>query len=146
MSAPRLGPQVLLAAVIAAVLAAPGCSKKTNRLPVYPVKGQVLVGEKPAKGVRVYLWPSSPGGRDAYCPQGETDEGGYFSLSTYDPGDGAPAGDYKITAEWPVRFNTISNRWEGDKLKGRFRDHGTSPLTATVRPEPNELPVIKLTP
>ncbi len=32
------------------------------------------------------------------------------------------AGEYDVTIEWPVRYNLISNRWEGDKLKGRYSD------------------------
>src|SRR5262245_52833652 len=119
--------RLTLAAVVALVaLNVPGCAKKNGRrLPVYPVKGQVLVGGKPAKGVFVYLWPASIGeGLDAYCPNGQTDDDGNFTLSTYDQNDGAPAGEYKVTAEWPARFNALTNRWEGDKLKGKYADHG----------------------
>src|SRR5262245_47855051 len=87
-----------------------GCAKKSKRLPVYPASGQVLVNGKPAAGVFVYLWPASiESGLDAYCPHAQTDESGRFTLATYDTGDGAPAGTYTVTAEWPVRFNAISN-------------------------------------
>ncbi len=141
-SARRLGALVVLFAVAAGL--APGCGKKSNRLPVFPAKGQVLVGGKPAKGVFVYLWPASAEGTDAYCPNGQTDDAGNFTLSTYDPGDGAPAGDYKITAEWPARFNVITNRWEGDKLKGKFTDSKNSAFSVTIKKEPNELPPISL--
>lgn len=146
MSTFRMTARGLLVALTAvATGAAPGCGAKSNRLPVYPTSGQVLVGGKPVKGVFVYLWPASAEGIDAYCPNGQSDESGNFTLSTYDTGDGAPAGEYKVTAEWPVRFNAISNRWEGDKLKGRFTDPKASQITVTIRKGPNELPVIKLT-
>jgi hypothetical protein len=146
MPASRFAPRVLLAAAVAGLLAlSPGCGKKDNRLDVHPARGQVLVGEKPAKGVHVSLWPVSAEGRDAYCPHGETDENGNFTLSTYETGDGAPAGDYKVTAEWPVKFNAISNRWEGDKLRGKFTKQQSSQIQVTIRPGPNELPPIKLT-
>jgi hypothetical protein len=145
MSVTRYAARVFLAALVAAAAgAAPGCAKKGNRLPVYPARGQVLVGGKPAKGVFVYLWPASTAGVDAYCPTGQTDENGTFTLSTYDPGDGAPEGEYAVTADWPVRFNPISNRWEGDQLKGRFADPKGSKVRATISPGPNELPPIRL--
>ena len=75
---------------------------RSNRLPVYPVKGTVLVDGKPAKGVQLSFWPEN-GAADvgAYSPQAETDENGAFVLSTYEPGDGAPAGKYSVTARWP---------------------------------------------
>lgn len=132
--------------VAAGLAASPGCSKANNkRLPVYPAKGEVWVNGKPAAGVFIYLWPDGiAAGKDAYCPHGQSDDSGRFTLSTYESNDGAPAGNYRVTAEWPVRYNPISAQWEGDKLKGRFTDNQASKLSVTIQAGPNEIPTIKL--
>ena len=122
----------------------PSCAKKSRHLPVFPAKGQLIVDGKAAKGAFVYLWPDGIGDMDAYCPNGQTEENGDFVLSTYDAKDGAPAGEYAVTVEWPERFNPISNRWEGDKLKGRFSDPKTSKIRRTIAKKPNELAPIEL--
>jgi hypothetical protein len=128
-----------------AVVAAPGCGAKSRRLPVYPARGQVLVGGKPAANAVVTLWPESSGTDvDPYSPTGKADEEGRFTLSTYASGDGAPAGSYTVTVEWPERFNVLSNQWEGDKLKGRYNDKTTSTLRAKVEKQSNELPPIQI--
>ena len=113
-------------------------------MPVFPAKGQLLVDGKAAKGAFVYLWPDGIGDMDAYCPNGQTDDNGAFVLSTYDSDDGAPAGEYAVTVEWPERYNVISGRWEGDKLKGRFSDPKASKLRRTIEKKPNELAPIEL--
>jgi hypothetical protein len=118
---------------------------RSNRLPVYPVKGTVLVDGKPVKGVHLSFWPEN-GAADvgAYSPQAETDENGAFVLSTYDAGDGAPAGKYFVTARLPERYNIVSNQWEGNKLKPMYNDPKSSKLSFQIEPQPNELPPIKL--
>ncbi len=127
----RAGSWIALAVLI---LALPACARSpSRRLPVYPVTGKVLVDGKPAKGAFVYFWPKEIGpDLDAYCPYGQADDQGEFRLSTYDESDGAPAGEYKVTFEWPERYSPISGRWEGDKLNGRFNDANSSKQRATV--------------
>ncbi len=136
---------VLLTAVAVLAVLLPGCGKKKGRLPLFPVRGQVLVGGVPAKDALVYFWPEGIGsGVDAYCPHAEVDENGNFSLSTYEDGDGAPAGNYVVTVEWPGPLNVITNQREGDKLNGRFSDAKTSKLRAKVEERPNELEPFRL--
>src|SRR5262245_27314495 len=146
MAVRRVWGWLLVGAAAAGLAALPGCSSKPNkRLPVYPAGGEVWVNGKPAAGVFIYLWPEGiPTGKDAYCPHGQTDDSGRFTLSTYDSNDGAPAGNYRVTAEWPARFNPLSNQWEGDKFKGRYGDNQKSKLSATIQAGPNEIPTIKL--
>lgn len=64
-----------------------------NRGPhMVPVKGEVLLDGKPVEGAAVLFTPEA-GGRPA---DGVTDKDGKFSLQTYEPGDGAPVGKYKV--------------------------------------------------
>jgi len=64
---------------------------------------------------------------------------GAFRLSTYDPNDGAPAGEYYVSVIWPT-----DGREDEDKLNGRYRDPKTSQLTATVKEGSNELKAFRL--
>jgi hypothetical protein len=125
------------------LLSAPGCGKK-GRLPVYPVRGQVLVNNAPAKEAVVTFWPEEPGKKETFNPNARTDENGNFTLSTYTAGDGAPAGTYLVTVEWPARHDLISGHWEGDKLKGAYKDPKKSKIRVTIEKRPNELDPINL--
>ena len=75
-----------------------------DKVPLTHVTGTVLVDGVPASGVHVQ-----------YVPQGEiaekrdrylnrffllTQDGGKFSLSTYQNGDGIPAGEYVLEFKW----------------------------------------------
>jgi hypothetical protein len=69
-----------------------------SRLSVSPVTGKMLVDGAPAEGASVILHPADP--RMEIRPRGAVGPDGTFKLTTYLPGDGAPAGDYRITVEW----------------------------------------------
>jgi hypothetical protein len=57
---------------------------------------------------------------------------------SFEPDDGAPAGDYQVTIIFPMnRYN--KNQSGIDRLKGKFSDPKTSGLTATIEPKANEL-------
>ena len=135
------GPVLLGLVLLAALL--PGCRKK-GWLDTYPVKGAVLVDGKPAKDVFVSFHPKEAVGDRPYLPSGRTDENGEFVLSTFVEGDGAPAGEYDVTVTWPVRFNPISTLWEGDQLKGRYRDKAKPAFTITVEKKRQELAPFEL--
>ena len=73
-----------------------GCGDKgvAGRPPVYPVSGQVLYQGKPLEGAFVSFTPTEGGTHGA---SGRTDADGRFTLTTFDSGDGAPAGRYRVT-------------------------------------------------
>jgi hypothetical protein len=100
-----------------------GCSKTDDgRKPTSPVTGEVYVDGQPAAGVHVKFHDVK--GFDAANPTvsaSMTDESGHFSASTYDQGDGVPAGDYTVTFEWG-ELNKFSMQYSGDKLKGKYSD------------------------
>ena len=65
---------------------------------------------------------------------------GFFSLKTYVLHDGAPAGDYMVTVEWPGddpgvpvdRDDPEYVPFGPDRLKGRYADPESSGFRATV--------------
>jgi hypothetical protein len=107
--------------------------------PPYAASGKVMVNDQPAKGALVILYESPPvPGRPA--PQGTVGDDGTFVLSTYDPGDGAPAGDYKVSITWRT------SRKEGamDRLNRAFANAETSGLVAKIEKKSNVLPPFDL--
>jgi len=134
-----------LAALLLAAIA--GCGD--DRLDVYPVSGKVLVQGKPAAGAEVIFYTQEeelrkPG---VPIPKGEVAEDGSFSLTSYEPDDGAPAGEYAVTVVWNqvvVADPDPESRVERDRLNGRYADPETSGLTATVAEDDNELPPFEL--
>ncbi len=94
---PRLG---LVLAIVC--LGVSGCAGN-RKPPAIPVKGKVMYRKTtPPVGALVVFHPASVdrekeiGGK----PFGKVGEDGSFTLTTYQEGDGAPAGDYNVTIDW----------------------------------------------
>lgn len=139
----------LLAA--AGLLASAGCGD--GKIRCYPVTGTVLVDSQPAEGAMVIFCPVD--GSEEFMrerPFGVTDADGKFELRTFRPGDGAPAGNYKVMARWLSKAAQSSqaadqDRAAGgspDRLRGRYFNPDTSGLGATVEEAPTELPPFEL--
>jgi hypothetical protein len=105
--------------------------------PPFPVSGQVLLNGKPVKGVRVTFYHTGDWGQRAIVPQAWTDDDGRFELATYGVKDGAPAGDYRVTAEWPAYRR--GKDWGPDKLGSKYAKPETSGLKAHVEKGTNKL-------
>lgn len=98
-----------------------------------PVTGEVFVGGKAAEGVMVKFVPTA--GMDTAQPtetNAMTDDKGKFAASTYQLGDGAPAGEYRLTFTWP-QLNKMSMSFDGDSLKGKYEDPKKSDYTINVQ-------------
>lgn len=87
------------AAVLALALTC-GCESAPNRVPVYPAGGTFTHNGKAAAGAIVILHPVDPAAAPVK-PRGKVGPDGTFRLTTYETGDGAPAGEYAVTAYWP---------------------------------------------
>lgn len=127
----------------AAVLAA-GCGDR--RKTTYPVRGRVVDARKqPAAGAVVTLQPVAADPGDPARPTGTADDHGYYTLTTYTAGDGAPAGEYVVTAVWPPPRKTPFDPPGGDKLGGKLAAADKSPHRFTVEPRPDqEVPTVTL--
>jgi len=133
-----------LLAAGALVALASGCGgNKGPRL--YPVKGSVRINGEPAKDVNVVFTPVAlpADGDTPLSPSAVTGEDGGFRLMSFKPGDGAPAGDYRVTVIYPM--NRYNKHQSGiDRLRGKFADPKTSGLTAKVEATSNDLPPFDL--
>jgi len=75
--------------LLVVLIAAAGCEKRGT----VPLHGTVTLDGRPLGRATVYFIAQNPGGRDAL---GSTDADGVFHLSTFQPGDGALPGSYKV--------------------------------------------------
>jgi hypothetical protein len=131
------------------IAAMTGCGD--GRVPTYPVRGTVLVDKRPAAGAILIFVPSlTAEGAERERPFGIADAQGNFDLMTFDPGDGAPAGEYKVLIQWPASISPDADRGGGrasigpDRLKGKYFKLDQTNLVATVEEQTNELPPFEL--
>ncbi len=119
-----------------------------NRKQTYPVTGVITVdGNPPGGEIQITCHPVD--GFDAQRPsvsQTSSNEEGKFSISTYEAGDGVPAGNYKLTFSWQ-EFNVMSREYSGpDKLNGRYSDPEKSEVLLKVEAgTPTDMGVVALT-
>jgi hypothetical protein len=133
---------VLVCVVLALVVTDAGCSKRRgNRPQTFPVTGVVTMGGKPLAGATVMFNPVASDGSGAIAL---TDEQGRFKLTTFDSGDGAVVGEYRVAF-----VKTIFPKQEGvdpmvamsgdpkNVLPLKFADSEKSGFTATVAERPD---------
>lgn len=136
--------------ITATILMASGCDSSSVRMEVHPVRGRVVVKGKPAVNAQVSLFAVDDALKapDAPFPRGTTTEDGYFELTSYTAGDGAPAGKYVVTVIWRARAGESDdpeiNDSMPDQLRGRYSDPETSTLQVEVKAMENELPTLEL--
>lgn len=150
MQSRNLSLQLLAVAVLGtSLVAATGCPAKIDRneKQVFKIKGTVTVDGVPTPDIQVALHDKA--GLDTKqptFPQGFTDADGKIRVSTYEEGDGAPAGDYNVTFALQ-EFNLVARSYGGpDKLKKKYSDPKQTPFSITLGPDqPNDLGNVELT-
>jgi hypothetical protein len=126
-------------ALLTLVLLPLACSSNGTQIPVFPVRGEVFVGGKPADGAVVHLHPRDP----LKCPPAyaTVKSDGSFKATTYRDDDGAAPGDYVVTVVWrPERKDENEIIVGPDRLRDRYSQPGKSALKATVSAGENVLP------
>jgi hypothetical protein len=135
-------------AMLGLILSVSGCGKAS----LYPVHGRVLYQGKPVEKAMVTFIPvQAPADGKKVSANGETDAEGNFTLSTRVPGDGAPAGEYRVTVFWPgplpgtdPKTNKEAAFSGPDRLQGRYADFQKTTLKATVASQKNQLSPFEL--
>ncbi|MCU0963408.1 MAG: hypothetical protein MUF48_25230 [Pirellulaceae bacterium] len=118
-------------AVVLAVLVG-GCTKRDYGVETFPVTGVVCIDGSPTGQVSVTL--HRVGGMDRSNPTVSatvTKDDGSFAVSTFEHGDGVPAGDYVATFTW-AEFNAITRSRGADKLGGKYDKPEQSAFKVTV--------------
>lgn len=140
----RLPFKKLAAALSAALLL--GCGEaKPERVAVHPVTGTLTVKGQPATGAFVTLHPKAPLGDNVPAPRANVSKDGTFALSTFDGGDGAPAGEYKVTIRWYKLVKSGPDVSPGPNvIPAKYARPESSDLTVRIAAGENSLPPIKL--
>lgn len=84
------------------MLAIVGCGVEAEpdwKEAVAPVSGSVLVKGQPAADVFITFHPMEPS-VTGITPRAQSDSQGRFTVSTYETGDGAPVGKYRLSFSW----------------------------------------------
>lgn len=131
---------VLGAAFSALLIALPGCSSKKvdNRKAVFPVHGKLLVDNQPAPGAMLVLHPVG-GAYDDEHPVATVGLDGSFELTTYAGKDGAPAGEYIVTAQWHLSADKDAPGPWPNVIPPKYAAPTSSDLRVRVAEGPNEL-------
>lgn len=85
-----------------------GCTEVDgSRLPAHPTQGTITFEGQPIPGAFLVLHPQDEAASGNPTATAHVQSDGTFAVSTYDSGDGAPAGDYVVTVQWSklLKFN-----------------------------------------
>jgi hypothetical protein len=120
-----------------------GCGADEEIRPqLQPVQGTLSVNGKPAQGATVVLHPADGKNFDSRGsrPQGTVGPDGAFKVTTYQDGDGAPAGEYNVAVMW---FGKSGNA-AADLLAGAYARPEQTSIRVTVAPGDAELDPIEI--
>lgn len=123
----------LAAAAVALAAFAAGCGASMN-----PVSGKVtLPGGQPVPGGMV-VFEGQVGGK-TISARGAIGPDGSYTMSTNTPGDGVPAGTYKVSIAPPGSANPDAPA--PSPFAAKFSSFDSSGLTFEVKPGKNEFPI-----
>lgn len=125
---------------LTAGLALCGCSSKKieGRKDVFRARGKLLVNDQPAPGAMLVFHPVG-GAYDAEHPTATVGPDGSFDLTTYVGKDGAPPGDYVVTAQWYLSSNKDAPGPWPNVLPDKYARPESSVLRVQIAAGLNEL-------
>jgi len=145
MTRSRLGRAIVSMLAVAVAFSLASCSSKSTGKAVHPVRGKVLVGDKPAVDAFVLFIPvNEPKDPNEPRPRATVESDGSFELSTNGEKDGAPAGEYIVMVTWPGKVLLDGREEPEDKLFGKYNNPARPLLKATVREGKNDLDPFQL--
>jgi predicted phosphodiesterase len=111
-----------------------------NRKKTHRAGGKVFLDGKPVPNATIVLWSqNTKTKRYSRVADGLSESDGSYRLSTYKAFDGAPEGDYTLTAvRHEPQFDETGRRTP-NRLPERYAQPETSPLKGTVRSGKNTL-------
>jgi hypothetical protein len=117
-----------------------GCGEAT--VPVFPVTGSVNFKGKPPGGALIVL-SSTTGGAEGFAPTATVKDDGSFAITSYQPGDGAPQGEYVATLQWFKVVNDAGGSGPGPNvLPKEYASAKSSPIKISVGSGPTQVPPI----
>ena len=135
---------VLLLTIVA--VAVSGCGKaKEPWETTHPVSGLVTFKGKPVADAELSFFPEDKTYPESVRPRAKSGPDGKFSVWTYEQGDGAPAGRYKVTAvHFEVGLSKDTVITKPNDLPAKYSRLETTDLVVEIKGEESELPAINL--
>jgi len=128
-----------------------GCgeAQPENQRVVFPASGRVTFRGEPIQDAYISLHPVAEptDGLPVVLPRAKSAADGTFQLATYQTGDGAPIGEYKVAVSWegPLEGLTESQRDQlTELLPVEYTHPAASGLTVRVDEGENSLQEIVL--
>ncbi len=136
---------IVLVACLVLCFALSGCGSKPAWEVTHPVKGLLTYKGKPVANADLAFFPQDSSYPDTVRPRARTKEDGSFIVWTYNEGDGAPVGSYKVTAV----HNEIGISKEAvvakpNDLPPKYSTLEGTDLQITVKEGENQLPEFAL--
>ena len=134
----------VLAVMIGALLV--GCGRSgPARIATHPTKGAVTYQGTPVGGAFLALHPKGASHENAPTPTAIVQPDGTFALTTYDAGDGVPAGEYVVTLQWRKATKSGGEFVPGPNLlPAKYSRPETSDIVVRIAAGQNELAPIAL--
>ncbi|HAV31590.1 MAG TPA: hypothetical protein DC058_01635 [Planctomycetaceae bacterium] len=130
--------------LLAAVLLA-GCSEKPAWEVSYPAAGLLTFRGRPVPNADIVLFPEDSTWPETVRPRARTKEDGTFEVWTSEPGDGAPAGSYKVTlVRTEVGFSKGAVVAKPNDLPRKYERPDSSDLRVTIAPGESKVLAISL--
>jgi hypothetical protein len=128
------------------VVSSIGCGRaKDERVPVFPVHGQIHFKGHAPNGAFIVLHPKNGATSKAPMPRATVCADGAFAFSTYDGADGAPEGEYVLTVQWNKHVKQGNDVVSGPNvLPPKYASPQTSDIKVTVAAIENQLKPIQL--
>jgi hypothetical protein len=103
--------------------------------------------DKPVPNAFVTFHPTANADKKAKTPFAIAKDDGSFELTTYRPGDGAPAGEYAVTVSWfkPATGTSADDGIGEELLPARYQRPESSGLKATIKEGSADPVTLKLT-
>lgn len=120
-----------------AILAISGCgSDGPPVLDVYPTAGKLVLDGEPFGPALVMLTPTAKEGRTTV---GVADAQGQITFTSYEAGDGIPAGSYKVTVTSDATTGPFPK-----PIPRLYTNPQSTPLTVTVEPKEDNAVTISM--
>lgn len=130
---------------VAATVGLSGCSEQPTWQVPHPATGTLTFRGKPVANADIVLFPEDPTWPETVRPRARTNDDGSFEIWTWEQGDGAPAGSYKVTAvHYEVAISKDAVVAKPNDLPPKYERHQTTDLSITIVPGQNQLPAFSL--
>lgn len=137
--------RAVLAVCLTLCFALSGCGSKPAWEVTHPVKGLLKFKGKPVANADLAFFPQDSSYPDTVRPRARTKEDGTFVVWTYNEGDGAPVGNYKVTAvRNEVGISKEAVVAKPNDLPPKYSTLDGTDLQITVKEGENQLPEFTL--